>query len=119
MTNWLTAIVSTAPVLTAVVIALVVLFVVVARPGRRDRRRAEFGALLDVTQSTDDERMWQELRAALDAVDAATRLAATAPPLHEVIPSWCDGMTTCARHHVESCTDRPCCSTCPTREDTR
>ena len=72
-----------------------------------------------VTESADDERMWRELREALDAMDAAARIAAAAPPLTDLVPSWCDGMTTCTRHHVESCTDRPCCSTCPTREDTR
>lgn len=173
MTDWTTAILATAPapVLTVVVIGLVVLFVVVVWPDRRDRRRAElntvvdalghiwtkhvrvrhpdhgFGTLIEPDDMRpgmlivrwdsgswsavpetdvivaytpdDDERMWQELREALDAMDAAARIAAAAPPLHDLIPSWCDEMSTCTAHHVESCTDRPCCSTCPTREDTR
>lgn len=74
-------------------------------------------ALTLVVADIDDERMWRELRAALDAMDAAAPITAVG---HRVRRNhtWCGGPITCDTHHVELCTDRPCCSMCPTREDT-
>jgi hypothetical protein len=118
LNEWLNAVttaVTDAPVLTAVMVLLAVLLAVLMFVGCSPIHQPP--ADIPPTDVCDRPLTDDELDRLWGAVVTQFEASHGGPPLRHG-QKWCGGPITCDTHHVELCTDRPCCSMCPTREDT-